>query len=252
MLPVTSNGDGEAQNLRVPKKFERREAQNLRVPPLHGHGHVHGIDGNNNNNNGHGKDILGEKLEFGLDAEKAKGLLMQAGAYDHRAKKYVEAALRKGWSEAEMLEELQWWLAYCDSPKGHDVNKPWALAGARIAENKPVSDAVKQAIRDAQAEAEAMAQGVGVGVNAVEEEESPAEVAWNDIKFQLSLQMTRATFDTWIHPTKGVSLEDGVMTVAVQSAQAVEWLTHRLGVVIDRTIKRMGYEQVEYIIEGGV
>jgi hypothetical protein len=256
MLPVTSNGDGEAQNLRVPKKFEQREAQNLsvdaqnlRVPSLHGHGHVHGMDGSNNNND-HDKEILEEEMfELGLDAKKAKSMLMEAGAYDHRAEKYIVDALRGGWSESEVLEELQWWLAYCESPRGRDVNRPWALAGKRISENKPVSDAVKQSVRQAQAEAEAMAQGVGV--NAVEEEKSPAEVAWAGVKFELSLQMTRATFDTWIHPTKGISLEDGVMRVAVQNAQAVEWLTHRLGTVIDRTVKRMGVcEQVQYEIGG--
>jgi chromosomal replication initiator protein len=59
---------------------------------------------------------------------------------------------------------------------------------------------------------------------------------WHATLGELQLQMTKATFDTWVRPTRAVSYEDGSMTVGVHSSYAKEWLENRLDTTIRRTV----------------
>lgn len=64
------------------------------------------------------------------------------------------------------------------------------------------------------------------------------EKLWQRILEELKLQMTRATFETWLQDTKCISIKGGTITVAVKNGYAVEWLEHRLSAVIKRTLAR--------------
>jgi hypothetical protein len=61
---------------------------------------------------------------------------------------------------------------------------------------------------------------------------------WTRSLEELQLQMTRATFDTWLRGSKVVEVGDGCLTVAVQHPHAVDWLQNRLLPVIERTVAR--------------
>ena len=61
---------------------------------------------------------------------------------------------------------------------------------------------------------------------------------WTRSLEELQLQMTRATFDTWLRGSKVVEASDGCLTVAVRHAHAVDWLQNRLLPVIERTVAR--------------
>jgi len=61
---------------------------------------------------------------------------------------------------------------------------------------------------------------------------------WTNSLEELKLQMTRATFDTWLRGSKVVEAGDGCLTVAVRHAHAVDWLQNRLLSVIERTVAR--------------
>lgn len=61
---------------------------------------------------------------------------------------------------------------------------------------------------------------------------------WEQVRTELSWQMTRATFDTWIRPTLLLSVEGNVATLGVQSEAARAWLEHRLGKMVQRTFAR--------------
>jgi hypothetical protein len=61
---------------------------------------------------------------------------------------------------------------------------------------------------------------------------------WTKSLEELKLQMTRATFDTWLRGSKVVEAGDGCLTVAVRHAHAVDWLQNRLLSVIERTVAR--------------
>lgn len=74
---------------------------------------------------------------------------------------------------------------------------------------------------------------------------------WHATLGELQLQMTKATFDTWVRPTRAVSYEDGSMTVGVHSSYAKEWLENRLDTTIRRTVAGiLGQStEVHYVIE---
>ncbi len=66
-----------------------------------------------------------------------------------------------------------------------------------------------------------------------------AQQLWDVILGELQLQMTRATFDTWLRDTYVLDVEARCLVVAVKNAYAVEWLTHRLYSLIERTLRRV-------------
>ncbi len=73
-----------------------------------------------------------------------------------------------------------------------------------------------------------------------EEDPVPQEVQrlWSTILDELSMQMTRATFDTWLRGSRVVEASDGHLTVSVRHAYGVDWLQNRLITVIERTASR--------------
>jgi len=65
-----------------------------------------------------------------------------------------------------------------------------------------------------------------------------ARQLWATALGELQLQMTRATFDTWLRGSQVVGAEVGSFTVRVRHAYAVDWLQNRLLLVIQRTVAR--------------
>ncbi|MBI1800558.1 MAG: chromosomal replication initiator protein DnaA [Chloroflexi bacterium] len=61
-----------------------------------------------------------------------------------------------------------------------------------------------------------------------------AHEVWKTVLGSLEMQMTRATFDTWIKNTSVVSYEDGQFVIGVPNTYAVEWIENRLHGVIQR------------------
>jgi chromosomal replication initiator protein len=61
---------------------------------------------------------------------------------------------------------------------------------------------------------------------------------WQATLGEVQLQMTRATFDTWLRGSQVVAYDEGTFTVYVRHAYAVDWLQNRLLPVIKRALKR--------------
>lgn len=81
--------------------------------------------------------------------------------------------------------------------------------------------------------------------------EEPTQI-WTKTLSELQLQMTRATFDTWLRDTRCIELNgDGrTLVVAVKNSYAIEWLEYRLNQIITRTLARVagdGYN-VRYVV----
>jgi DnaA N-terminal domain/IclR helix-turn-helix domain len=72
---------------------------------------------------------------------------------------------------------------------------------------------------------------------------------WADSLSELQLQMTRATFDTWLRGSQVVEADDGCLTIAVRHASAVDWLQNRLLPVIQRTVAKHagGDVQIKFV-----
>lgn len=69
--------------------------------------------------------------------------------------------------------------------------------------------------------------------------------AWEATLGELELQMTKATFDTWLKHTTLLSYEDGTFVIGVPNAYAKDWLKHRLLSPIKETLTRLFGETVE-------
>jgi chromosomal replication initiator protein len=59
---------------------------------------------------------------------------------------------------------------------------------------------------------------------------------WDATKGELQLQMTKATYDTWISNTFPIAFEDGTFIIGVHNTYAKEWLENRLLTIIKRTL----------------
>lgn len=62
---------------------------------------------------------------------------------------------------------------------------------------------------------------------------------WQQTLEALRLQMTRATYDTWLNDTKLLSHADGIASIGVKNAYAKDWLENRLLSTIQRTLSRI-------------
>ena len=63
-----------------------------------------------------------------------------------------------------------------------------------------------------------------------------AQQIWQAVLGQLQLQLETPTYDTWVKESRGISHEDGVLVVGVQTAYAKDWLENRLYAPIQRTV----------------
>jgi chromosomal replication initiator protein len=72
-----------------------------------------------------------------------------------------------------------------------------------------------------------------------------ADEVWQAALGELQLEMTRATFETWVKPTSMMSYEDGRFAIAVPTAYAQEWLQTRLLSTIKRVLTGITGRSVE-------
>jgi len=71
---------------------------------------------------------------------------------------------------------------------------------------------------------------------------TPESLLWKRTLRDLELQMTRATFDTWLRDSVclGTNSNPHALVVRVRNQYAVAWLEKRLYPVIERTLRRVG------------
>ena len=68
---------------------------------------------------------------------------------------------------------------------------------------------------------------------------------WQAALGDLQLQMTKATFDTWLKDTFVFGAQDNTLTIAVRNVYAREWLENRLLPTIRRTLARITSDPIE-------
>jgi hypothetical protein len=60
--------------------------------------------------------------------------------------------------------------------------------------------------------------------------------AWDEVRGQLQLEMSRVEFQTWVAPLEWLDYRDGVMTVGAKNAYGREWVESRLKSRITRLL----------------
>ena len=73
---------------------------------------------------------------------------------------------------------------------------------------------------------------------------SEYEALWVRVLEELRLQMTRATFDTWLRGTRLVAQEGDAWTIAVKNGFALDWLSNRLAATVERAASRITEREV--------
>ena len=71
------------------------------------------------------------------------------------------------------------------------------------------------------------------------------DIVWQAALGELQLQMTKATFDTWVKQTRALAYEDGTIFISVQNSYAKDWLDNRLMATITRTLTGILNRSVE-------
>jgi chromosomal replication initiator protein len=72
-----------------------------------------------------------------------------------------------------------------------------------------------------------------------------AQTVWRSVLTHLQSTMAPANFDTWLRPTRGVDLDQGVLWVGVPSTYGREWLEQRLSAVIRKTLQEVGQPDLD-------
>ena len=75
---------------------------------------------------------------------------------------------------------------------------------------------------------------------------------WDAVLQELRLELTRATFDTWLRPTRAVGREDGTLIVQVASEPARAWLESRLQKRVEQTLARVAGDEsskVQFVVK---
>ncbi len=77
-----------------------------------------------------------------------------------------------------------------------------------------------------------------------------AESAWQAATGQLQMEMSKASFETWVRSTEVLSYEDHKFTIGVQNAFARDWLEKRLTSTVERLLSGLmeGPQHVEFIV----
>ncbi len=67
---------------------------------------------------------------------------------------------------------------------------------------------------------------------------------WSAALGELQLQMTQATFDTWLRDSRLLKYEDSTFIIGVKNGYAKDWLENRLLATIKRTLARLAGQTV--------
>ena len=71
-----------------------------------------------------------------------------------------------------------------------------------------------------------------------------AEVAWKATLGELEMQMTKATFNTWLKDARLLACDEQEYVVGVRNDYAKDWLENRLEETITRTLSTIAGNEV--------
>jgi len=78
-----------------------------------------------------------------------------------------------------------------------------------------------------------------------------ASQVWTNALDELTLQMTEATFVTWLQDARLARYSDDTFTIQVKNEYAKDWLENRLRATIERTLTRLARQSIQICFEAG-
>lgn len=259
-MTPTLTEDGESEKFRLPcscssYNYTESESENFRLPTETT------------------TTTTGESEIFRLPPEWEEALDMlinRCGCPGQTAKPAIQAAVERKELPAFVMWNMLRWLAYSlDTRRGNGIKNPPIFVASKVRSGElcpewfeaPLHTEAGQEISALRRRWEAAALPEEESDMDIEpdvetapcagepEKSSEASRLWQKALQELELQMTRATFDAWLHGTHALSIENGadpqaaahppVLVVKVKNPYAVDWLGGRLLPVIQRTMRRM-------------
>lgn len=112
------------------------------------------------------------------------------------------------------------------------------------------ADAEKRAAEERETEYQRQLAAGEIHTSPVPEPRVADEIAarhWAGILLEVQLQMTKATFDTWVKPTFARSYDDAAarLVIGVRNAYAKQWLDNRLYGIVERVAQHVIGKSVE-------
>jgi len=142
---------------------------------------------------------------------------------------WVELALAireiRAYDQAYISQSLTTALDIVSNRLGHLAPEQWPIGLPLPEEGR----------RDVREDDPGMIERVG---EREDDELGPARAWWGKTLEELQLQMTKATFDTWLRGSQVLALDGDCLVIGVRQAYAVDWLQNRLLPVILRTLTR--------------
>lgn len=169
-----------------------------------------------------------------LPEKRTRGILSRAGFYGRDLNTLARTVT------PELAERWTRWIAYARA--NLDLKSPVGIAFHRLKIDATAEPPEFHAVVDwenDQALQAGSAPPNDTPVSTTTQEHDPrANAVWHAVCGELQLQMSRATYDTWVRPSRAVAIDaDGYLVVHVHSPYAREWLTTRLHTTIERTVE---------------
>lgn len=219
------------------------------------------------------------KADLDLLPSEANALIEQylRGCKRATSQHAVRAALARGDSLADIETEMILWVIYAESPLGKGIRSPAIHAASKIKDGEKCPDFLFRVnekdrehgdawrawlvanetwlarLRELQTPASVVSNSPSLESSnepthkpAFAETLSAAADAraveiWDRAREELRLQMTKATFDTWVKPAFALSYDRAraELVIGVHNPYAKQWLENRLYGMIERTVQHV-------------
>jgi hypothetical protein len=167
------------------------------------------------------------------DLQAVAAALERHGIRDFDGKPNRTRLLQDAWITAERID------AAVERARHNPLRKspsPLGLAVAELLAHRPeIDEMVDRRPVNGTRKAE---EESGIDAEPVALMDHPQAQSWSAAMGELQLEMTRATFETWLKPGVFVAYEAQTRTyvIALPNAYAVEWLTGRLNSTVERIL----------------
>jgi hypothetical protein len=208
-----------------------------------------------NQNHDQPEPILEEEEEASRDCEidEIAGVLQESGVFPENAARIAALMSQAGLTSQDALE-IFWGTLQTAAQPGLTDEQVVARAVYRLEQG--IWDAGKrarEAIRCARYRTSSPGIVLGIEQSDEAQETDPAGRIWQAALGELQLELTRATFETWLRNSRLVTCEDGVFVIGVANTYARDWLESRLRSVVERVLARLTGQpaRVRFVVTEG-
>jgi len=192
-----------------------------------------------------------EERDKGCEIDEITRTLQENGVFPENAARIAARMSQAGLTPQDALEIL-WATLQTVAQSGLPEEQTIARAVYRLEQGIwDAGERAREAIR--RARHRTPSPGVVSEVGPSDEAQAdPAGRIWQAVLGELQLEMTRATFETWLRNSRLVSCEDGVFVIGVANAYARDWLESRLRSVVERVLARVTGQpaQARFVVGG--